>query len=78
MDVFALLDRLDDLLSNAKAIPFTGQVRVDRAEMEDIIDQMRATIPEEIKQARAIVARERENATDDERGLQPSATLAEC
>jgi len=61
MDVFVLLDRLDDLLYNAKAIPLTGQVRVDRAEIEDIVDQLRATIPEEIKEARRIVAREREN-----------------
>ena len=61
MDVFVLLDRLDDLVYNAKAIPLTGQVRVDRSELEDIIDQLRATIPEEIKQARAIVARDRES-----------------
>ena len=64
MDVFVLLDRLDDILYNAKAVPFTGQVRVDRTEIEDIVDQMRSTIPEEIKEARAIVARERENVTD--------------
>jgi Zn-finger nucleic acid-binding protein len=61
MDVYVLLDRLDDILYNAKTVPFTGQVRVDRGELEDIIDQLRATIPEEIKQARAIVARERED-----------------
>ena len=65
MDVYVLLDRLDDMLYNAKGVPFTSQVRVDRAELEDIIDQLRATIPEEIKEARAIVARERGNATDD-------------
>jgi Zn-finger nucleic acid-binding protein len=65
MDVFVLLDRLDDMLYDAKAVPFTGQVRLDRAELEDIIDQLRATIPEEFKAARAIVARDRENATDD-------------
>jgi len=61
MDVLVLLDRLDEMLYNAKAVPFTGQVRLDRAELEDIIDQMRATIPEEIKAARAIVARERDS-----------------
>jgi hypothetical protein len=61
MDVFVLLDRLDELVHNARAVPFTGQVRLDRDELEDIIDQMRATIPEEIKEARRIVAREREN-----------------
>src|ERR1044072_2274165 len=59
MDVLVLIDKLDDLVHNAKAVPLTDQVRIDREEIYDILDQMRATIPEEIKQARWIV-KERE------------------
>src|SRR5262249_58550918 len=55
MDVLVLIDRLDDLVHNAKAVPLTDQVRIDREEIYEILDQMRATIPEEIKQARWIV-----------------------
>ena len=55
MDVLVLIDKLDDLVHNAKAVPLTDQVRIDREEIYDILDQMRATIPEEIKQARWIV-----------------------
>jgi cell division septum initiation protein DivIVA len=55
MDVLVLIDKLDDLVHNAKLVPMTGQVRVDKDEIYDILDQMRATIPEEIKQARWIV-----------------------
>src|SRR5881394_290502 len=55
MDVLVLIDKLDDLVHNAKAVPLTDQVRIDREEIYDILDQMRATIPEEIKQAREIV-----------------------
>jgi ribosomal protein L32 len=51
MDVLVLIDKLDDLVHNAKAVPLTDQVRIDREEIYDILDQMRATIPEEIKQA---------------------------
>jgi hypothetical protein len=55
MDVLVLIDKLDDLVHNAKAVPLTDQVRIDREEIYEILDQMRATIPEEIKQARWIV-----------------------
>ncbi len=40
-------------------MPLTDQVRVDREEIYDLLDQMRATIPEEIKQARWIVKERR-------------------
>src|ERR671914_222909 len=59
MDVLVLIDKLDDTIHNAKPVPLTDQVRVDKEEVYDILDQMRATIPEEIKQARWIV-KERE------------------
>ena len=55
MDVLVLIDKLDDLVHNAKPVPLTDQVRVDKEEIYDLLDQMRATIPEEIKQARWIV-----------------------
>jgi hypothetical protein len=49
MDVLVLIDKLDDLIHNARPVPLTDQVRVDREEIYDLLDQMRATIPEEIK-----------------------------
>ena len=55
MDVLVLIDKLDELVHNAKAVPLTDQVRIDREEIWEILDQMRATIPDEIKQARWIV-----------------------
>src|SRR5881227_3268751 len=55
MDVLVLIDKLDDTIHNAKPVPLTDRVRVDKEEIYDILDQMRATIPEEIKQARWIV-----------------------
>jgi regulator of protease activity HflC (stomatin/prohibitin superfamily) len=60
VDVLVLIDRLDDLLHNAKAVPLTDQVRIDREEIFGILDQMRATIPEEVKQARWIVKERQE------------------
>ena len=67
MDVLVLIDKLDDLVHNAKAVPLTDQVRIDREEIYEILDEMRATIPEEIKQARWIVKERQETPAEAKR-----------
>jgi cell division septum initiation protein DivIVA len=69
MDVLVLIDKLDDLIHNAKRtmLPGSDQVRLDREEIYDILDQMRATIPEEIKQARWIVKERQEMLAEAKR-----------
>src|SRR4026209_856970 len=67
MDVLVLIDKLDDLVHNAKAVPLTDQVRLDRGEIYEILDQMRATIPKEIKQARWIVKERQEMLAEAKR-----------
>ena len=49
MDVLVLIDKLDDLVHNAKPIPLSEKVRVDKEEIYDLLDQMRVYIIEEIK-----------------------------
>ena len=60
MDVLVLIDKLDDLVHGASTFPMTDKVMIDRDEIYDLLDQMRATIPEEIKQARWIVKERQE------------------
>ena len=60
MDVLELIDRLHDLVHNAKQVPLRSEVRVDKEKLSDLLDQMRATIPDEIKQARWIVKERQE------------------
>jgi cell division septum initiation protein DivIVA len=67
LDVLVLIDKLDDLVHSAKPVPLTDQVRVDREEIYDLLDQMRATIPEEIKQARWIVKERQEMLAEAKR-----------
>jgi hypothetical protein len=55
------------LVHNAKQVPLTDQVRVDKEEIYDLLDQMRATIPEEIKQARWIVKERQEMLAEAKR-----------
>ena len=60
MDVLVLIDKLDDVIHNARSVPLTDSVMIDREEIYDLLDQMRSTIPEEIKQARWIVKERQE------------------
>ncbi len=67
VDVLVLIDKLDDLIHNARAVPLTDQVRIDREEIYEILDQMRSTIPEEVKQARWIVKERQEMLAEAKR-----------
>ena len=60
MDVLVLIDKLDDVIHNARTVPLTDSVMIAREEIYDLLDQMRSTIPEEIKQARWIVKERQE------------------
>lgn len=56
MDILHLVDRLEELFNESRSIPFTHSVIVDEDRMLDIIDQMRVSIPEEIKKAQLLLA----------------------
>ena len=56
MDILHLVDRLEELFNESRSVPFTHSVIVDEDRMLDIIDQMRVSIPEEIKKAQQLLA----------------------
>jgi hypothetical protein len=55
MDILYLVDRLENLVSSSRRMPLVNQVLIKETDILNIIDQMRTTIPEEIKQARRII-----------------------
>ena len=55
MDILQLIDRLEELFNEAKAVPFTHNVVIDEDRMLEIIDQMRIVIPDEVKKAQQIL-----------------------
>jgi len=55
MDILHLVDRLEELFNQSRPIWFTHSVLVDEDRMLDLIDQMRVSIPEEIKKAQQIL-----------------------
>jgi cell division septum initiation protein DivIVA len=64
MDIMALIDRLEDLIANGRKVPMTKMVMVDEQKLYDIIDEIRASFPEELKEARWIV-KERQDKLDE-------------
>jgi len=56
MDILHLVDRMEELFNAGKPVPLTRNVMVDENAFMDIIDQMRISIPEEIKKAQQITA----------------------
>jgi len=56
MDILHLVDRLEELFNESRPLPFTHNVVVNEDRMLDLIDQMRVSIPEEIKKAQQLLA----------------------
>ncbi len=56
IDILHLVDRLETLINKSWRLPFTSNVVIQEDAFLDIIDQMRISIPEEVKQARRVSA----------------------
>ena len=52
MEIFTLLETLEDMLENSKGLPFTSKSMVDKDEMLEIIKEIRIKLPDELKQAK--------------------------
>jgi cell division septum initiation protein DivIVA len=56
MDIQHLIDRLEQVLAESRRIPLSANLVVDEDRLFNIIDQMRVSIPEEVKRANRIEA----------------------
>lgn len=60
IDILSLVDRLEALVNAGTRVPLSGKIVVDEQEVLEILDQMRLSIPEEIKLSkRTLQERER-------------------
>jgi cell division septum initiation protein DivIVA len=55
MDIAARIHQLEELIREAKSMPLSASVLVNKDEVLELVDGMRNTLPEEIKQARWVV-----------------------
>jgi hypothetical protein len=55
MDISARIQQLEELIREAKSMPLSSSALVNREEVLELIEGLRQTLPEEIKQARWVV-----------------------
>lgn len=56
MDIQHLIDRLEQVLSESRRLPLTAYLLVDEDRIFNIVDQMRVSIPDQVKQASRVTA----------------------
>ena len=59
MDIMHLVDRLEETIKEGKQVPFSGLRLVDERRLWPLLDQMRISIPDEVRRAKRII-REKE------------------
>lgn len=52
MDIYTLLQELEDMFENASTVPFTKKIMVDKEVVLEVIKEMRFKLPDELKQAK--------------------------
>ena len=52
MDILSLLDELIQLLEGASSVPFSKKVMIEKDVVEEIVNEIKLKIPDELKQAR--------------------------
>ena len=52
MEIFTLLETMEEMLENSKNLPFSGKSMVDKEELLELIKEMRIKLPDELKQAK--------------------------
>jgi len=54
-DILDLVDRLEDLVSASRRVPFSGRIMVDEHQFLTLVDLLRDTVPAEIRQAQRVI-----------------------
>lgn len=64
MDILQLIEELEDLIDNAGSVPLTKKVMVDADEVTEILNEMRATLPDAIREA-TVITEDRQSILDE-------------
>ena len=57
MDILHLIDRLEEMASEARRLPVGGGLVISRQRLLDVIDRMRVAVPREVYDARDVLQR---------------------
>ena len=70
MDALELIEQLDDLVRDAKAVPLTDQVRLNRDQVGRVLDDLRSAIVDESRLARSSPAGSEEPLAESKREVE--------
>jgi len=51
IDIINVIDRLETLIATSKTVPVSGNIMLDKKKAMELVDQMRLSIPQEVKAA---------------------------
>jgi vacuolar-type H+-ATPase subunit H len=63
MDAQAKLDQITEMVESAKSMPLSASVLVNKAEMLALLDELRAGLPDELREAQWVI-KDREDVID--------------
>ena len=76
MNVSSLLDELDEMIDSAWNMPLSGgKALVDAERVREIVDKIRSSLPQEIRQAKAIVSDRSQIIADAKREAEERARV---
>lgn len=64
MEIFNLLENLEELIESGSKVPFSNKVMIDVEETRELLENIRLKLPDELKQAKWI-KEERQRIIDD-------------
>jgi cell division septum initiation protein DivIVA len=76
MDVLHLIDRLEEIVAEARRLPIGGGAVVNRQQLLDLVDRMRVAVPREVYDAREVIDERDEVLRQGE--LQAAEVLAQA
>jgi cell division septum initiation protein DivIVA len=76
VDAEGYLAQMEQLLAEARPVPLSASVMVNRKDFEDVIDDIRASLPEELRQSRWVIKERDEVLEQAER--EAEQTLADA
>lgn len=67
MELFNVINEMEELIENSPKVPMTKRVLVDEDKLFDYLDRIRASMPEEMRQAKWILQERDKVITDSQR-----------
>lgn len=67
MELFNVINEMEELIESSPKVPMTKRVLVDEDRLLDYLDRIRATLPEELRQAKWVLQERDKVITDSKR-----------